>query len=97
LGVLVDEYCGGSYDVRVLVVYMAVERTRSILKRIGGAIVMCGKFAAWERRLLYRLENLRKRRNQLRNMLLENQLKMKLEYDKLPDGVRKKLSYCMRP
>jgi len=55
------------------------------------------KFAAHERRLLHCLEELRKRRVRLRCRLRNVTCEMRVEFEKLPDGVKKKLSRCMFP
>ena len=59
--------------------------------------MMNGKFMAHERRLLHKLDDLRKRRVQLRMYLRNVTCKMKVEYDKLPVSVKKKLSASMLP
>ena len=59
--------------------------------------MMNGKFMAHERRLLHKLDDLRKRRVQLRMYLRDVTRKMKVEYDKLPVSVKKKLSASMLP
>ena len=55
------------------------------------------KFAAHERRLLHPLEELRKRRVRLRCRLRNVTCEMRVEYDKLPVSIQRKLSVCMLP